>query len=67
MPERFFGLVRYVNDMLILTTNKLHDHPLSSFQFPNEGRMEQFAAMINAREPLVDDVIGFMDDVSLPT
>ena len=24
-------------------------------------------AMINAREPLVDDVIGFMDGVSLPT
>jgi hypothetical protein len=29
--------------------------------------MEEFAAIINAREPLVDDVIGFMDGVSLPT
>jgi hypothetical protein len=57
----------YINDMFILTTNKLHDHLLSSVQFPNEGRMEQFAAMINAREPLVDDVVGFMDGISLPT
>jgi hypothetical protein len=29
--------------------------------------MEQFAAMINACKPLIDDVIGFMDGVSLPT
>ena len=27
--------------------------------------MSEFAAMVEAREPLVDDVIGFMDGVSL--
>ena len=29
--------------------------------------MEQFAAMINAHEPLVDDATGFIDGISLPT
>lgn len=57
----------YIEDMLLLATNKLCDHPLSSVRFPDAGKMEQFAAMINAREPLVDDVIGFMDGVSIPT
>ncbi len=53
--------------MLLLATDKLCDHPLSSFWFPDAGKMEQFAAMINACEPLLDDVIVFMDGVSLPT
>jgi hypothetical protein len=28
--------------------------------------MERFAAMVHRREPLVDDVIGFMDGLSIP-
>ncbi len=53
--------------MLLLATDKLWYHPLSSVWFPDAGKMEQFAVMINGREPLIDDVIGFMDGVSLPT
>ena len=44
--------------MLLLATDKLCDHPLSSVQFPDAGKMEWFAAMINACEPLMDNVIG---------
>jgi hypothetical protein len=67
-----FGIVHtqcsnYIQDMLLLATNKLCNHPLSSVRFPDAAKMEQFAAMINVREPLIDDVIGFMDGVSLPT
>jgi hypothetical protein len=29
--------------------------------------MEEFAQMVNACEPLVEDIIGFMDGVSIPT
>jgi hypothetical protein len=29
--------------------------------------MREFADMVQAREPLVDDIIGFMDGVSMPT
>ena len=67
-----FGIVPtqctiYIKDMLLLATDKLCCHPLSSVRFPDAAKMEQFAAMVNAREPLIDDVIGFMDGVSLPT
>ena len=57
----------YIDYMLLLATDKLCDHPLSSVRFPDAGKMEQFAAIINACEPLIDNVIGFMDGVSLPT
>ena len=36
-------------------------------KFPNKEKMEQFAQMIKLREPLADDVIGFMDGLSLTT
>ena len=52
---------------MLLATDKLRYHPLSSVRFPDAAKMEQFAAMINAHESLIDDVIGFMDGVSLPT
>jgi hypothetical protein len=57
----------YIEDMLLLATSKLCDHPLSWVRFPNVWKMEEFAAMINAHEQAVDNVIGFMDGVSLPT
>jgi hypothetical protein len=54
--------------LLLFATDKLCDHPLFSVRFPDAGKMEQFAAMINAREPLmIGDVIGFLDGVSIPT
>jgi hypothetical protein len=34
-------------------------------KFPSSQKMQMFAEMINNREPAVDDVIGFMDGVSL--
>ncbi len=36
-------------------------------KFPNTEKMDEFAQMIKLREPLADDVIGFMDGVSLKT
>ncbi len=61
-----FGIVPtqctvYLQDMLLLATDKLRYHPLSSVHFPDAAKMEQFAAMINAQEPMIDDVSGFMD------
>jgi hypothetical protein len=34
-------------------------------KFPDAERMENFARIIHKCEPEVDDVIGFMDDLSL--
>ena len=34
-------------------------------KFPDAERMREYATMVHAREPSVNDVIGFMDGVSL--
>jgi hypothetical protein len=41
----------------------LHGHPIAWVEFPNEDKMQQFDQLVNAREPAVTDVIGFMDGV----
>ncbi len=41
----------------------LRMHPWSRVKFPDVEKMREYAAMIQAREPSVDDVIGFMDGV----
>ena len=56
---------RILKKMLILVAKKLRHHPRARVTFPNDEKMKQFAAMINHREPLVDDIIGYMDGVSL--
>jgi hypothetical protein len=52
--------------MVRLAAKKLRRHPLSRVDFPDKRTVSEFAAMDEAREPLVDHVIGFMDGVSLP-
>ena len=44
----------------------LNDNPIAEVRFPSAEKMGQFAGMVQSREPLVDDVIGFMDGVSIP-
>ena len=34
--------------------------------FPSREKMREYVAMVQVREPLVDDIIGFMDGVSFP-
>jgi hypothetical protein len=67
-----FGLTpsicgRAINWMLIKTVRLLHGHPFAKVKFPSNAKMREFADMVQAREPLVDDIIGFMDGVSFPT
>ncbi len=73
MPYKFICLFFVVtpsccshimNGMLELVSVTLRFHPQSKVRFPDEAKKQQFAAMIEAREPLVNDVIGFMDGVS---
>ncbi len=34
-----------------------------SDEFPGAAKMREFADMVHAREPMVDDIIGFMDGI----
>jgi hypothetical protein len=52
--------------MLRLAVRRLADNPIAEVRFPSAEKMGQFAGMVQSRDPLVDDVIGFMDGVSIP-
>jgi hypothetical protein len=65
-----FGVVpsvcsKIIIKMLHLVVKKLKKRPLAQVRFPTAEKMAYFAQLIQAREPVVDDVIGFMDGVSL--
>jgi hypothetical protein len=51
--------------MLLLVAHKLIRHPLAMIKFPDAEKLESYAQLINQHEPEVDDVIGFMDSLSL--
>jgi hypothetical protein len=64
-----FGLTpsvcgKAINWMLRRTVRLLNGHPFAKVKFPDDLKMREYADMVQAREPLADDVIGFMDGVS---
>ncbi len=64
-----FGLIptvckKAINWMLQRTVRLLSGHPFAKVKFPDNLKMREYADMIQARESLADDVIGFMDGVS---
>ncbi len=67
-----FGLIptvcrKAINWMLQRTVRLLNDHPFVKVRFPDDLKMSEFANMVKAREPLAEDVIGFMDGVLFQT
>jgi len=56
---------RVLNKMLNLVVKKLKRHLLACIRFPNAEQLEYYAQLIHEWEPAVDDVIGFVDGVSL--
>ena len=56
-----------LRNMLKLEVRNLLFHPLARIKFPSIEKMQTFPSMINNREHSIDDVIGFMDGVSLAT
>ncbi len=45
----------------------LRDYPFAKVKFPDREKMREYAAMVEVREPIVNDIIGFMDSVSFST
>ena len=58
---------RMLRNMLKLTVRHLRFHPTARIKFPSNEKMQTFASMIQSRENTIDDVIGFMDGISLAT
>ena len=66
-----FGVIpttasRTINHMLHLVARRLVRNEHARIKFPDEEEMQLFAEMVRRREPLVDNVIGFVDGVSIP-
>jgi hypothetical protein len=59
-----FVCSRVINWMLQRTVRLLNGHLFAKVKFPGNVKMRVYVDMIQAREPLADDVIGFMDGVS---
>ncbi len=57
---------RGINRMLKKIVHALMDHPFAQVKFPDGDKMREYAAMVEVREPIVNDIIGFMDGVSFP-
>ncbi len=53
-----------INWMLKKAVRALRAHPFMRGQFSNREKMREYAVMVQVREPLVDDIIGFMGGVS---
>jgi hypothetical protein len=67
-----FGLTPFVcrkaiNWMLRRTVRLLNGHPFAKVKFLDDLKMREYVDMVQAREPLADDVIGFMDGVFFQT
>ncbi len=45
----------------------LRDHLFARVEFPDREKMREYAAMVEVREPIVNDIVGFMDGVSFST
>ena len=65
-----FGVVpttanQTIMKVMSLICRKLRRHPASAIEFPDEEKMNYFANMVHSREPLIKNVIGFVDGLSL--
>ena len=57
---------RVINMMLKKVVRGLRSHQMAQVKFPDAVKMREFVDMIQEREPLVSNIIGFMDGVSFP-
>ncbi len=56
----------FINWILKKVVQLLRGHPFMRVKFSNGEKMREYANMVQMREPMVDDIIGFMDSVSFP-
>jgi hypothetical protein len=55
-----------VNWMLKKVVRLFRGHPFARVNFPNREKMREYTDMVQMRESMVDNIIGFMDSVSFP-
>jgi hypothetical protein len=58
-------LQRVINKMLYMINTKLIKHEFAKVEWPSQEKKQYWASLVQAREPLVKNVIGFVDGVAL--
>ncbi len=58
---------RGINWILKKIMHALRNHPFVKVKFTDREKMKEYAAMVKVREPIVNDIIGFMDGVLFST
>jgi hypothetical protein len=56
---------RTIRTMIWKASRRLESNPIAEIRFPSLDEMVELAALVEAREPEVDNVIGFVDGLSL--
>jgi hypothetical protein len=57
---------RVINTMLKKVVRRLWSHLFAQVKVTNAAKMREFADMVQEQEPLVSNIIGFMDGISFP-
>jgi len=66
-----FGIVpttacKYIDAFIELVPRRLQHNRAARVKYPTQAEMVHYASLVQAREPLVDNIIGFVDGVSIP-
>lgn len=59
-------MVSVIGEMLPLICKKLKSHAAAKINFPDAETMAHYAHLVQQREPTVNNIIGFVDGVSIP-
>ena len=54
-----------IQEVRVLICKKLKHHPAARIRWPTVDEMRFFATLVNNREPSVDNVVGFVDGLSI--
>ena len=55
-----------INKVMRMVCRSLKRNRIAEIKFPDKDKMSEFARMVEHREPMVKNVIGFVDGVSVP-
>lgn len=56
----------YIDRVMELICEHLVNHPFAKIKLPNEEEKHTFAQLINTREPMIQNCIGFIDGMAVP-
>ena len=63
LPNTVTTIINKMSKRIVIA---LQNHPLAKIQFPTIDEIQELCEMVREREPMIDDVFGFLDGLALP-